>query len=101
MTGPETRTPSSAPEFDAIIVGAGFAGLYMLYRAREVVGLKVRLFEAGASMSLYMKADSWYVGANIPGKKRVFMPYVGGNVEYRRLCNESAENGYAGFELQD
>ncbi len=53
-----------------------------------------------ASITLYMKADSWYVGANIPGKKRVFMPYVGGNVEYRRHCNESAENDYAGFELR-
>lgn len=52
-----------------------------------------------ASLTLYMKADSWYVGANIPGKTRVFMPYVGGNVEYRKFCDESANNGYAGFEL--
>ena len=53
-----------------------------------------------AGATLYMKADSWYLGANIPGKKRVFMPYVGGNVEYRRLCSESSQNGYAGFELR-
>jgi len=53
-----------------------------------------------ASLTLYMKADSWYVGANIPGKTRVFMPYVGGNIEYRKFCDESAQNGYAGFELR-
>ncbi len=53
-----------------------------------------------ANMTLFVKADSWYVGANIPGKKRVFMPYVGGNVEYRRHCDKSAENDYAGFELK-
>ena len=45
------------------------------------------------NMTLFMKADSWYVGANIPGKKRVFMPYVGGNVEYCGHCNESAKMG--------
>ena len=40
------------------------------------------------------------LGANIPGKKRVFMPYVGGQDVYRARCNESASNGYAGFELK-
>ena len=53
-----------------------------------------------ASMTLFLKADSWYVGANIPGKKRVFMPYPGGNIEYKRFCDESVEAGYAGFDLQ-
>ena len=53
-----------------------------------------------ASSTLYQKADSWYVGANIPGKKRVFMPYVGGMIEYRKHCDDSARNGYAGFELR-
>ncbi|MBW2390489.1 MAG: NAD(P)/FAD-dependent oxidoreductase [Deltaproteobacteria bacterium] len=38
---------SSAPDLDAVIVGAGFSGLYMLYRMRDVLGLKVRLFERG------------------------------------------------------
>ncbi len=53
-----------------------------------------------ASMTLYMKANSWYVGANIPGKKRVFMPYLGGQVEYRKRCDEVASKDYAGFELR-
>ena len=44
-------------------------------------------------------ANSWYMGANIPGKPRVFMPYVGGVVPYRQKCNEVAANGYEGFRL--
>jgi len=52
-----------------------------------------------ASHTLYKQADSWYVGANIPGKKRVFMPYVGGLIEYRKHCDEAARKGYEGFEL--
>ena len=50
--------------------------------------------------TLYQKADSWYVGANIPGKKRVFMPFVGGMVEYRKRCDEAASKDYDGFELR-
>ncbi len=53
-----------------------------------------------ADMTLFKHANSWYMGSNIPGKKRVFMPYVGGQDEYRRRCDESASNGYAGFELR-
>jgi cation diffusion facilitator CzcD-associated flavoprotein CzcO len=52
-----------------------------------------------ASATLYPQAASWYVGANIPGKPRVFMPYVGGCGTYRRECEEVVERGYAGFIL--
>ncbi len=43
--------------------------------------------------------NSWYLGANIPGKPRIFMPYVGGVGVYREKCEEVARNGYQGFEL--
>ena len=43
--------------------------------------------------------NSWYLGANIPGKPRIFMPYVGGVGVYREKCDEVARNGYEGFEL--
>ena len=43
--------------------------------------------------------NSWYLGANIPGKPRVFMPYVGGVGAYRKKCDEVVENDYEGFEL--
>ena len=42
---------------------------------------------------------SWYLGANIPGKPRVFMPYAGGLNIYRKICDNVAEEGYKGFEL--
>ena len=52
-----------------------------------------------ASHTLYPKAASWYMGANIPGKPRVFMPYIGGVVNYRRRCDAVAANNYEGFRL--
>lgn len=52
-----------------------------------------------AESTMYMLADSWYLGANIPGKPRVFMPYAGGVGTYREKCNEVVDNGYQGFIL--
>jgi cyclohexanone monooxygenase len=53
-----------------------------------------------ADGTLFPRADSWYVGANVPGKPRVFMPYVGGVGPYRQHCDDIAENGYEGFEIR-
>ncbi len=50
-----------------------------------------------ASMTLYPKANSWYMGANIPGKPRVFMPYIGGVGAYREICDGIAARDYEGF----
>ncbi|MCP3381574.1 NAD(P)/FAD-dependent oxidoreductase [Bradyrhizobium sp. CCGUVB4N] len=50
--------------------------------------------------TLYPQANSWYMGANIPGKPRIFMPYIGGVGVYRRICNEVAAKGYEGFVLE-
>ncbi|MDE2901986.1 MAG: NAD(P)/FAD-dependent oxidoreductase [Chloroflexota bacterium] len=50
-----------------------------------------------ANTTLYVHANSWYLGANIPGKPRVFMPYPGGVGPYRQKCDEVADNGYLGF----
>ena len=52
-----------------------------------------------AEMTLFPLADSWYLGANIPGKPRVFMPYPGGLGTFREKCDEVAANGYEGFAL--
>jgi cation diffusion facilitator CzcD-associated flavoprotein CzcO len=52
-----------------------------------------------AAHTLYPKANSWYMGANVPGKPRVFMPYAGGVGEYRKKCDEVAAKGYEGFAL--
>jgi cyclohexanone monooxygenase len=52
-----------------------------------------------AASTLFPLANSWYLGANIPGKPRVFMPYVGGVGAYREKCAAVAESGYPGFSL--
>ncbi len=52
-----------------------------------------------ADSTLYPLASSWYLGANVPGKPRVFMPYVGGVGPYREKCDQVAANGYEGFAL--
>ncbi|MCU1689688.1 MAG: NAD(P)/FAD-dependent oxidoreductase, partial [Jatrophihabitantaceae bacterium] len=52
-----------------------------------------------AHRTLYPTAASWYMGANIPGKTRVFMPYVGGVGTYRLLCDDIAAKDYEGFVL--
>lgn len=52
-----------------------------------------------ADSTLYPLANSWYMGANIPGKPRVFMPYVGGFDRYKRQCDAVAAKGYEGFVL--
>ena len=52
-----------------------------------------------AHKTLYPEANSWYMGANIPGKPRIFMPYIGGVNVYRQICDAVAAKGYEGFAL--
>jgi cyclohexanone monooxygenase len=49
--------------------------------------------------TLYPQANSWYMGANVPGKPRIFMPYIGGVGAYRQICDDVAANGYEGFAM--
>ena len=49
--------------------------------------------------TLYPRANSWDMGANIPGKPRIFMPYIGGVGAYREKCDAIAANGYEGFAV--
>ncbi|WP_219412371.1 flavin-containing monooxygenase [Pseudonocardia nigra] len=55
--------------------------------------------EEAGNATLYPTADSWYMGANVPGKPRVFLAYVGGVGVYRERCDAVAADGYAGFRL--
>ena len=54
------------------------------------------LIEVGEA-TLFVKANSWYLGANVPGKPRVILPYLGGFNTYWRKCDEVVANGYEGF----
>lgn len=53
-----------------------------------------------AANTLFPSTASWFMGANIPGKPRVFLPYIGGLGKYTQLCEEIAANGYRGFAMQ-
>ncbi len=55
--------------------------------------------QAVAATGLKATTDSWYLGANVPGKPRVFMPYFGGFPGYCRKCEQIVADGYAGFAL--
>ncbi|MBR0646276.1 NAD(P)/FAD-dependent oxidoreductase [Roseomonas hellenica] len=57
--------------------------------------------EAADATLLPQAASSWYLGANVPGKPRVFMPYTGGMAHYRSICDGVAARGYEGFALTD
>ena len=54
--------------------------------------------EQSANLSLFPQANSWYIGANVPGKPRTFMAYVGGVDVYRHLCDAIAADNYQGFK---
>ncbi|MCH2630417.1 MAG: NAD(P)/FAD-dependent oxidoreductase [Nisaea sp.] len=52
-----------------------------------------------ANKTLFPRANSWYMGANIPGKPRLFMPYIGGVGVYREICEEIVADNYRGFKF--
>ncbi len=53
-----------------------------------------------AAKTLRYSCSSWYLGANVPGKPRVFMPYIGGMPSYKETCAAVVDNGYEGFVLK-
>jgi len=54
---------------------------------------------AAGTMFTAPTCNSWYLGANVPGKARIFMPYVGGYPRYRARCEHEAAHDYEGFAL--
>jgi cyclohexanone monooxygenase len=74
-------------------------GLTRIEAAQQAEDDWVRYNDEVANSTLYPRANSWYMGANIPGKPRIFMPYVGGVHTYNDLCNDIVAKGYEGFIL--
>ncbi len=72
----------------------GFAAIEPTDQAEQGWGVHVN---DAADITLYPKANSWYMGSNVPGKPRVFLPYVGGVDAYRKACDEVVERDYLGF----
>jgi len=75
-------------------------GLKRIEPSNEAVASWVAQVNAAAEATLLPHAKhSWYLGANIPGKPRVFMPYAGGMAHYRKICAQVAARNYEGFRL--
>ena len=53
-----------------------------------------------ADITLFQQTASWYMGANVPGKPRVFLPYIGGVGSYRKTCDEVRAQDYVGFRIE-
>ena len=68
-------------------------------RPAETEAWRAEVTRAAETTLLPMASSSWYLGANIPGKPRVFMPYAGGLPHYAAICRDVAESGYRGFVL--
>jgi cyclohexanone monooxygenase len=73
-------------------------GITTIEVEREAEDAWVEHVNEVAGMTLYPTCNSWYLGANVPGKPRVFMPYLG-FPPYVEKCNEVAAKGYEGFAL--
>jgi len=65
----------------------------------DAVNLWIAECAARAEATLFPQADSWYMGANVPGKPRVFMLFVSGFSVYNDICAAIAAAGYSGFNL--
>jgi cation diffusion facilitator CzcD-associated flavoprotein CzcO/acetyl esterase/lipase len=74
-------------------------GLDTIEATRDAEDAWVAHVNEVAQATLFPRAGSWYMGANIPGKPRVFMPYLGGVGTYRAHCEGVAGNGYEGFSV--
>jgi cation diffusion facilitator CzcD-associated flavoprotein CzcO len=75
-------------------------GLARIEARPEAMERWVNEVNTAAEATLLPEAHhSWYLGANVPGKPRVFMPYAGGMAHYRKICNDVAGRGYEGFAM--
>ena len=75
-------------------------GLKRIEPRNEAVDSWVAQVNTAANATLLPQAKhSWYLGANVPGKPRVFMPYAGGMAHYRKICADVAARDYEGFTL--
>jgi cation diffusion facilitator CzcD-associated flavoprotein CzcO len=73
-------------------------GLHSIEARPGAVDGWVEHVNAAANATLLpLATHSWYLGANVPGKPRVFMPYAGGMARYREICAEIAAKNYEGF----
>ncbi len=77
-------------------------GLGRIETTKEVSDDWVEEVNAAANRTLLpMASSSWYLGANVPGKPRVFLPYAGGMAHYADICRDVVKDDYRGFVLSE
>jgi cyclohexanone monooxygenase len=75
-------------------------GIARIEARPEAMDSWIEQVNAAANATLLpLATHSWYLGANVPGKPRVFMPYAGGMARYRGICDEVVTDGYRGFAM--
>jgi len=74
--------------------------LFVIEPSESAEGGWVQHVNDFGDITLFPRANSWYMGANVPGKPRVFLPYVGGVGTYRTICNEVVARDYLGFTFE-
>jgi cation diffusion facilitator CzcD-associated flavoprotein CzcO len=75
-------------------------GLHSIEATEQAEAAWAEHVNAAARRTVFLSCNSWYLGANIPGKPRMFMPLAGGFPQYAERCAEMARKGYEGFVLQ-
>jgi cyclohexanone monooxygenase len=75
-------------------------GLEVMEPEREAEDGWVDHVQEAANRTLFPLANSWYMGSNVPGKPRLFTPYIGGVGRYRRICEQMVTDGYKGFRFE-
>ena len=75
-------------------------GLVVIEPERAAEDEWVHHVQEVAYKTLFPQANSWYMGTNIPGKPRLFMPYIAGVGRYRQICDKAVEEGYKGFRFE-
>ena len=75
-------------------------GLAVIEPEREAEDGWVEHVQEAANRTLFPLANSWYMGSNIPGKPRLFTPYIGGVGRYRQICEQIVADGYKGFRFE-
>ena len=75
-------------------------GLAVIEPERKAEDAWVEHVQEAANRTLFPLANSWYMGSNIPGKPRLFTPYIGGVGRYRQICEQMVADGYKGFRFE-
>jgi cation diffusion facilitator CzcD-associated flavoprotein CzcO len=108
ITGPQSPSVLSNMPVAIEQNAEWIAGLIQYMRSHDLDGAEpieeaehkwVAHHDEVAAATLLLGTDSWWVGANIPGKPRTLYPYVGGVGPFRAICQEVAEKGYEGLLL--